>query len=317
MRTEMVSSTPMKRWRATEYEEKGRIMKTDVFIKLFSNQYSEKEMQGDIATAFQMFRNFEARFSRFREESELSTFNVGEGGSVSEEFFLLFKKCREFHTVTNRIFDPSILAVLEKIGYKGSRLPAISEAKGLFLQMIFDEKKKTIQKPKDLFIDLGGIGKGYIVDKVADFLFKKYTNGIVDAGGDMRVFGGDKDQHLDYFAIDVENAVTGETSSVTLVLRDCAVATSGTSRRNWWYQGERHHHIIDPLLRKSVKNGIFQVTVIATHAVEADVFAKTLLILGLEEGFLFAQEKNIPALFVGENKKITRNTLFQKYEWKA
>lgn len=313
----MAFSTPTKRWRATEYEEKGKIMKTDVFIKLFSDRYPQEEMQADISRGFQMFRDFEAQFSRFRERSELSLFNASEGGKVSSEFFSLLEKCVEFHELTNGIFDPSILSVLEKIGYKGSRLPAVSEAKGLFSKLIFDEEKKTIRKPKDLFIDLGGIGKGSIVDRVADELSKKYRNGIVDAGGDMRVFGGDKGQNLDSFAIDIEDSFDTTGTLTTLLLSDCAVATSGINRRRWQYGGENHHHIIDPAKEMSAKAGIVQVTVIALRAIEADVFAKTLLILGLEKGLAFAEEKNIPALFVGEDKQITRNSLFQKYEWKA
>ena len=72
----MVFSTPTKRWRAIEHEEKGKIMKTDVFIRFFSDQYSQEEMQGDMNRSFQLFRDFEARFSRFRERSELSLFNA-------------------------------------------------------------------------------------------------------------------------------------------------------------------------------------------------------------------------------------------------
>ena len=206
---------------------------------------------------------------------------------------------------------------MEKIGYKGSHLPAVSEAKGLFSQLIFDKEKKTIQKPKDLFIDLGGIGKGYIVDKVADELSKKYRNGIVDAGGDMRVFGGDKEQNLDSFAIDVENSFDMMKTLTTIMLSDCSVATSGINRRQWHYEGEDHHHIIDPAREGSARTNVVQVTVIASRTIEADVFAKTLLILGLENGLAFAEEKNIPALFVSKDKKVISNPLFQKYEWKT
>jgi len=292
-------------------------MKTDVFIKLFSDHHSKKEMEDDTSFGFQMFRDFEARFSRFRKQSELSLFNAGEGGEVSEEFFLLMNECVRFYNLTNGIFDPCILPVLEKIGYKGSALSGVSESNGLFSQLIFDETKRTIRKPKDVFVDFGGIGKGYIVDKVADELSKKYTNSIVDAGGDMRVFGGDKKQNLDYFAIDIEDSFDTTQTLATLILSDCAVATSGINRRQWHFEGEHYHHIIDPMKGMSAKAGIVQVTVIAPRAVEADVFAKTLLILGLEKGMTFAQKNNIPALFVGENKQVTRNSLFQKYEWKA
>lgn len=311
-----VSSIPTKSWQSIEHEEKGTIMKTDVFIKLFSDTYSETEMRSDIDQSFQLFRDFETRFSRFRGESELASFNHSSGGTVSQEFFFLLNESKRFYEETGGVFDPSVLPVLEQIGYKGNVISEIPTRKESFSRLVFDEMEQTVRKPRGLFIDLGGIGKGYIVDKVADKLSKKYTDGIVDAGGDMRVFGGDRDQHLDSFAIDVENSFNKTETSTTLILRDRAVATSGTNRRHWQYQGAHHHHIIDPTRATSAETDVVQVTVITSRAIEADVWAKTLLILGLEQGLVCAQEKNIPALFIGKDKKITRNSLFQQYEWK-
>ncbi|MFZ2187194.1 MAG: FAD:protein FMN transferase [Candidatus Moraniibacteriota bacterium] len=294
-------------------------MKTDVFIKLFSNQYPEAEMKNDIARGFRMFHDFVAQFSRFEEQSELSRFNAGEGGAVSAELFFLLRECARFYALTEGIFDPSVLPILEKIGYRGSGssgAPVMTRT-GLFTQLIFDETHQSIRKPKDLLIDLGGIGKGYIVDKVADELSKKYAHGIVDAGGDMRIFGGDKGQSLDYFVIDTENPFDKAEMLTTLLLSDCAVATSGINRRQWRHGGRTYHHIIDPLRKTSAATGIVQVTAIAPRAIEADVLAKTFLILGLPRGLQFAEANHIPALFVDTERRVTRNPLFQKYEWKA
>ncbi len=306
----------MSQWVTTEYEEKGKIMKTDVFIKLFSQTIKKEEMSSDIAIAFQMFRDFELRFSRFKETSELSLFNAGEGGKVSDEFFLLLKKCAFFYKETEGVFDPSILPVLEKIGYNGNTLPCIKECRSTFSEIVFNEQEKIITKPRDLFIDLGGIGKGYIVDKVSHFLSQKYANGIVDAGGDIMTFGGDVVQELDAFAIDIENPFENDKTLSMVLLSEMAIATSGLSRRNWIYKGKKEHHIIDPVTKKSVTSGLVQVSVILPNTTMADVFAKTLLILGLEKGLSVSESKNIPALFVSEDKTITRNSFFQHYEWK-
>lgn len=316
MRTETAFSTHTSRWRATEQEVKGKIMKTDVFIKLFSDRYSEEEMTQGIASGLQMFYAFEAQFSRFAKESELSRFNRGETSAVSKELFLLLKECARYHELTGKIFDPSVLPILERIGYKGKSALQVSSETNSFAELIFDDVHQTVQKPSGLSIDLGGIGKGYIVDKVADQLSKKYVDGIVDAGGDMRIFGGDREQNLDTFAIDVENPSDALQTLTTLSLTDCAVATSGTNRRKWKLGGKYYHHIINPLQKTSAETDVVQVTVIASRATEADVFAKTLLILGLERGLKFAEEKSIAALFVTADKKNICNALFQKYEWK-
>lgn len=319
MKTGTASSIRTNLWKSAEYEEQGTIMKTDIFIKLVSDAHTEEEMILDIRESFRTFRAFADRFTRFDEQSELSRFNASRGGKVSPELFLLLRECRRFYELTEGVFDPSILPVLIRIGYEGGsdiQSPA-SEQRDSFGQLIFDEAGCIVRKPENVLIDLGGIGKGYIVDRVADELSKKYANGIVDAGGDMRIFGSDRERNLEHWVIDVENPLDASQSLVTLLLTDCAVATSGTSRKHWQKEGQAYHHLIDPLYGTSAETGITQVTVIALRATEADVFAKMLFILGPERGQAFASEKNIPALFVTEDKKVIRNPLFEKYEWKA
>lgn len=314
----MASSTRTKRWKSAEYEERGTIMKTDVFIKLVSDVHTEEEMIMDIQLGFRAFREFAARFSRFKKESELSRFNASEGGAVSPELFSLLQASSRSHILTQGVFDPSILPALVEIGYGGAEdQPSASAQPHSFEQLIFDETAQAVRKPKRLLIDLGGIGKGYIVDKVASRLMEKYEHGIVDAGGDMRIFGGDRGQDIDTWAIDVENPFDATQPLTTLLVTDCAVATSGISRKHWQKEGQKYHHLIDPFSGTSAETGMIQVTVIASQAIEADVFAKTLFILGLERGQKFASEKNIPALFVTADKKVIRNLLFQKYEWQA
>lgn len=311
------SLTPMSLWRSVECEKKGEIMKTDVFIKLVSDRHTREEMQEDIKKCFEMFRELAFRFTRFEPKSELSCFNASEGGDVSSEFFSLLKESARFYELTDGTFDPSILPILETIGYAGVKNIKTARKRYTFNELVFNEKIKTVRKPRGLLLDLGGIGKGYIVDKIADRILKKYANGIVDAGGDMRIFGRDREQDLEYWLIDVENPFDISRSLATLILKDCAVATSGVSRKHWKRNGKEYHHIIDPSRKAPAQSGLNQVTVIVKRTIEADVFAKTLFILGLERGQTFASEKNIPALFVTNDNRIISNHLFKKYEWQA
>lgn len=306
-------------WESVEREEKGKIMKTDVFIKLVSDKHTQEEMEADIREGFRMFRAFALRFTRFELASELSRFNASEGGKVSLELFSLLQECARFYKLTGGVFDPSVLPDLEKIGYvvaKNIQTSGLEKAHQ-FSELKFDETAKTIRKPRGLLLDIGGIGKGYVVDRVADRLLKKYTNGIVDAGGDMRIFGSDREQNLGYWAIDVENPLDVSRTLATLALTDCAVATSGSNRKHWRKAGQPYHHLIDPARGTSAASGMNQVTVIVPRAAEADVFAKTLFILGLERGQAFAEANKIPALFVTDDNQIIRNHLFLKYEWQA
>jgi thiamine biosynthesis lipoprotein ApbE len=90
---------------------------------------------------------------------------------------------------------------------------------------------------------------------------------------------------------------TGETVS-TVALRDQALATSTTARRQWRIAGVRRHHLIDPRTGDSSRSGVASASVIAPTTVEADVFAKTALILGASRGPEFLADVGCPGLLV-------------------
>ncbi len=300
-------------------------MKTDVFVKVVSDTENESRMERDIEEAFRMFREFGTRFSRFRPESELSSFNAGPGGRVSSELFaLLFRSSRWFRE-TGGIFDPSILTTLESEGYSGSfggaafGAPIMRTDAGdtyRFDSLSFDTAASSVRKPTDLRVDLGGIGKGYAVDRVAEKLRKRYADCFVYAGGDIFVSGRNAVEGYDFWAVDVDNPVDGSVAA-TLLLSDKAVATSGINRRRWTVDGREKHHLIDPRTRLSAETDLVSVSVIADSVEEAEVWAKTLCVLGSDKGAKVAEERCIPSIFIGKDGKIAMNGSIQEFIWKT
>jgi thiamine biosynthesis lipoprotein len=113
-------------------------------------------------------------------------------------------------------------------------------------------------------IDLGGIAKGWIADRAVERLG---PNSLVSCGGDLHARGGGE---------------TGEGWPVgfgdrTLLLKDMAAATSGTSKRRW---GEGLHHLIDPRTGAPSTSDLTEVSVLAETALDAEIFAKTAFLLG-------------------------------------
>lgn len=315
----------MNDWRSVERERVGEIMKTDVFVKVVSDTGSEMEMERDVEEAFRMFREFGMRFSRFDPESELSLFNAGPGGRVSSELFTLISRSSRWFRETDSVFDPSILPILESEGYSGSfgeakfgvplgRVDAVGACR--FDSLSFDESASSVRKPTDLRIDLGGIGKGYVVDRVAEMLRKRYENCFVYAGGDIFASGRNAMEGYAFWAVDVENPVDGSIAA-TLLLSDRAVATSGTDRRRWTVGGQEKHHLIDPLTRRSAETDLVSVSVVGKTVEDAEVWAKTLCILGSDKGARVALEKGIPSIFIGKDGKITANGYIQEFIWKT
>ena len=115
-------------------------------------------------------------------------------------------------------------------------------------------------------LDLGGIAKGYAVDRAAELLAPAGPC-LVNAGGDLAVRGG-------AWPVGVEH--------LTLLLERGAIATSGRDRRRWTRDGREHHHLIDPRTGAPADTPLLRATVVAASAAEAEVLAKAVF-LGDEE----------------------------------
>lgn len=321
----MVFSIPMNDWRSVERRIPGEIMKTDIFVKVVSRNHDPARMEADIDAALGMFREFESRYSRFRPESELSIFNSGSGMEVSSEFFSLLERSSGWFRETDGVFDPSILSSLEAEGYGASfgneRFGTVRVGDGVAHRPRFDEitlgPGHFVRKPLSLRIDLGGIGKGYIVDRVAEHLARTYDHVFVDAGGDIRTHGANVEEEYDFWAVDIEDPSGKEDSLATLLLRDKAVATSGTYRRRWTIPVGEKHHLIDPKTGRSAETDLAAVTVIAESAERAEVYSKTLCILGSESGRRHAETNRIPALFVTKDGGTMYTGRMESYIWKG
>ena len=300
-------------------------MRTDIFIKVLSETRNPDLMDADMESTFVLLRDFESRFSRFREESELSMLNSSIGPCpVSDDLWDILVRCRGYFDETDGVFDPTVLPALEREGYAASygtddfgrsELSLLESGRHSFVDVVLDAETRTVIRPAGCRIDLGGIGKGYVVDRAAELLGALYTDFIVDAGGDMRVAGRDRLAGYPYFVIDIEDPVRKLGSAGTLLLSDKAVATSGVNRRKWLIDGVEKSHLIDTRSGGSVEGGIMTATVVTDTAERADVMAKTLCLLGRDHWKSFAEERKIPAFVILKDGTIETNRFIQPYLW--
>jgi len=273
---------------------------TDFSVLIVSE---DTEAKKDVEDICNLAISFDKRFSRFRNDSELTRLNNSSGDNfiASEEMIDILKKAQEFHKITGGIFDPTILESLESIGYKESfdNLTKDKNAdtnlnidevvnsffgRPLFSISIVDKDTNLISLPKGQKIDLGGIGKGYLLDSLAKKLKKKYNNFWISAGGDVILHG--KNSSSGIWEVGVQNPLKHEDDlmKIRVLGENLSIATSGITKRKGIKGSFSWHHIIDPRTGLPVDNDILAVTVIARNALEADVLAKTILILGKKEG---------------------------------
>ncbi|OGI22142.1 MAG: hypothetical protein A2808_03920 [Candidatus Moranbacteria bacterium RIFCSPHIGHO2_01_FULL_55_24] len=303
-------------WKKIARELQQEIMKTDIYIEIQFRAGQEDAAAAALEESFAMFRDFESRYSRFQKENELWRFNESESCVVSDELFSLLKQSKDFSQQTRGLFNPALLPALEKEGYLGAYA---EERQGEWRPeqldaLALNQSDNTITKPKTMKIDLGGIGKGFVVDKVARFLATRFENFLVDAGGDIFAAGRNMldDQN---WGIDVEDPHDSRHTLAMLLLSGKGVATSGSNRRRWEKEGEPKHHLIHPESGKSFPSDLATATVIAEDATSADVFAKTLFLLGKNEALAFAEEKSLSAILAMQDGKILFTPEAIPYVW--
>ena len=145
-----------------------------------------------------------------------------------------------------------------------------------------------------MVIDLGGIAKGYIVDEIVKFLQKEgIKKGIVNAGGDLKVFGEKN------YRIAIRNPFKKKKNFKVITVKNKAVCTSGLY--------ERPGHIRNPRTDKPISNSLRSVTIIAPDAITADALATGVMVMGKEKGEKLLKKLNFSYFLIDAEGKVTTN----------
>lgn len=283
-----------------------RAMNTD--IELYVREAARAPMLAEVEA---YFHAFERRFSRFVPDSELSLFNARPDDlpcAVSPEFAAMLREAIALHRVTRGIFEPAMLPQIEAAGYarsferieRNAAAPAMHPARRSIAEMRIDADG-SVHAPAGLRIDLGGMGKGWAVD-AAVRLLAPADDVLVNAGGDMYASGRSEWDEGWYAAVADPRAP--ERNISVMWLRDQALATSTTVVRRWQRGAATMHHIIDPRTGAPARTDVLSASVVATRTVDADVFAKTALILGSRDGSAFLERQGTPGLLMLEDGSV-------------
>jgi FAD:protein FMN transferase len=237
--------------------------------------------RGRLAWAAAWIAERHERFSRFLPDSELSRFNrsAGRWTAVSAELEALLREALLAHERSGGLVHVAVLGSMLAAGYarplrEGPVAVAAATAAPLPpLPDVLEVEPGRARLRSGFGIDLGGIAKGWMADRLAERLGPCC---LVNLGGDLSARGGGPDGGG--WPVGFGDAV--------LLLRDQGAATSGTLRRRWLLGNRQCHHLIDPRTGSSARTGVTTVSVVARTATEAEVLAKTALLLGPETGAL-------------------------------
>ncbi len=225
-------------------------------------------------------RDFESRFSRFLPGSETNAFREVAAGTypISPEFFRLLERAALLRGLTGGVYDPVVGGVLEGVGYGGqSKLVSIQYGEQLPAWSLVDG---ALVLDGPAAFDLGGIGKGYCIDRIADIVRRVgYEYFIVDGGGDM--FGTSKADGRPW-RVAIEYPGKPDIAAGVVELSQQGLAVSDSFRRRWG----KWHHLVDPGTRKVIE------LVVGCAALAPDAWSADCMTSGL----FLAIEECYPAL---------------------
>jgi thiamine biosynthesis lipoprotein len=241
---------------------------------------------------------FEARYSRFREESLLSRINAAAGRDwveVDAEMEELFKLCDTLHFMTQGVLDPTALPLIRLWNWKAEH-PAVPETGQVEAARRLVGWPKVKRAPGRVFLpesgmalDFGGFGKEYAVDMVAQIATDSGIAGaLVDFGHDLRAMGAPPGRPAWHIGLE-DPERPGTVWASAAVQGGRGVASSGDYLRCFVSNGRRYGHIIDPRTGWPVGNGCTQATVIAPTCLQAGVLSTTAFVLGVPLGIDFIQ----------------------------
>lgn len=222
------------------------------------------------------------RLTRFSPDSELSRFNASPGRwqEVSAELAALLREALRAYEVSGGLVHAGTLAGLLAAGYTrdfslGGTAPTAAPGPPRPLPEILEVRTTTaLLRPGDA-IDLGGIAKGWMADRLAADLG---AGCVVNLCGDLYARGGGEDG--DGWPVGFGDR--------TVLAKDMGIATSGVTKRSW---GPGLHHLIDPRTGRPAVTDLAECSVVAATASDAEIYAKTALLLGSREGEAWLRDR--------------------------
>jgi FAD:protein FMN transferase len=291
-----------------------KLMDTFFTVTVYSD--SPETAETAIRSAFDEIKKIESELSVYKEDSEVARLNRKRMlTSPSEDLKINISRSLYYSNLSNGAFDITVQPLLDL--YKKSFNEKNSAPSD---EMIHNELKKVdykriiakdqeIKIGDDQSITLGGIAKGYAVEKAVEILkCNNISTALVDAGGNMRALGK-KPEGVWNVALadprDINNYVT------IIPLDNNAVSTSGDYER--YFDDEmKYHHIINPKTGYSATE-LISVTIVTDDAFDADALSTAVFVLGKEKGMeLIESLPGVEGLIITREKEIIRSSGFNE-----
>ena len=273
---------------------------------------------------------YEKIFSRTASDSELYQLNHRELApvegtentyQVSDDLAKLISEGLDYSELSKGAFDIAIepLTSLWDFTAEDSQVPEDSLIQAAlpkcdYHNISVDKDKNEITlKTDDTAIELGAIAKGYIADRLKDYLISQNVkSAIINLGGNVLCIGGKPDTSA--FKIGIQKPFADRSETIAVMdIRDKSVVSSGIYERCFEQDGILYHHLLNPKTGYPYDNGLIAVTIISDKSVDGDALSTTCFALGLEDGMKLAESlDDVQAFFVTSDYEIHYTKDFRK-----
>jgi thiamine biosynthesis lipoprotein len=266
---------------------KGFIFGTVYNITYQSDKNLEKEIIRELDKV-------DASLSPFNEKSIISKINRNEEAVVDNYFYDVFNLAMQISEDTNGAFDITVAPIVNAwgFGFKSGSSPTSQYIDSLkqfigYKKVRIDKDKHVVKQDERIMLDCSAIAKGYGSDVVARlFNAKGIKNYMIEIGGEI-VASGLSEKRLPWIIgitkPSEDSLGTSNELQTILNITDCAMATSGNYRNFYYKNGKRYAHTIDPRTGYPIQHNILSATVIAKSCAQADAYATSFMVLGLDE----------------------------------
>lgn len=302
----------------------------------------EKECYLIITDAFKLCSEYENMLSKTIETSDIARINNAGGNAVtvSDETVEVLKKGMEFGGLSDGVFDITIGKATDlwdfhdnlETGHEGGTVPSEKDLKEAISHVNYKnikiEGNRVSLIDPETEINLGGIAKGYIADKVAEYLEGRgVVSAIVDLGGNIVALGGkppqivvsadagDTADEQTEFKVGIKDPTADDGSLLGIVTcKNKTVVTSGTYERYFEKDGVKYHHILDVNTGYPVDTDVLSVTIISDrgNSADCDGLSTTCLALGMDKGMKLVKSlEGFEAVFVDTdgNVEVTSDSI--------
>ncbi len=295
-----------------EVSNKAFVLDTIITINIYDTNITQKEKNKLIEESIEICKDYEQKLSKTISNNEVYLLNNSNGNSVtvSDNTLFLIKNSLYYSDLSDGAFDITVKPLIDLWDIKSENptVPNYTDIKNALESVDYKNIEITnnsVTLKNGSQIDFGGIAKGYISDKIKEYLLDNGCNSaVINLGGNVVTIGEQEDGSSWKVGLQKPFSSSGEVIAVINII-DKSVVTSGAYERYFEKDGKVYHHIIDPKTGYPSTQELNSVTIISDKSIDGDALSTSCFVLGLEKGMLLLENiDNVDGIFINNNNEV-------------